>query len=154
MQIEPDKRWATKEEKVNEDVSGVLLMVSLKLLLSPVMMISKRDRILTACRTRGYFHGRTQRRLQNKPTPAPPGTRLPAAAGLSWAPSMIRAQLVGYLGLRVAGSMFKGALRKPAMNEELGGGKRIPQHVVPAWVPRSQLQTRVPQSKSTHARLD
>lgn len=74
MQIEPDKRWATKEEKVNKDVSGVLLMVSLKLLLSPVMMISKRDRILTACRTKGYFHGRTQRQQQNNPTPAPPGT--------------------------------------------------------------------------------
>ena len=81
-------------------------------------------------------------------------TSLPAAAGLSWASSMIRAQLMGYLGLRVASSMFKGALRKPAMKEELRGGKRIPQHVVPAWVPRSQLQTRVPQSKSKHARLD
>ena len=36
----------------------MLLMVSLKLLLSPVMMILNRDRILTACRTKGYFHGR------------------------------------------------------------------------------------------------
>ena len=57
MQIEPDKRWTTKEEKVNKDVLGLLLMVSLKLLLSSVMMNSKRDRILTACRTEGYFHG-------------------------------------------------------------------------------------------------
>lgn len=67
---------------------------------------------------------------------------------------MIRAQLMGYLSLRVASSMFKGALRKPAMNEELSGEKRIPQHVVPAWVLGGQLQTRVPQSKSKHAHLD
>ena len=67
---------------------------------------------------------------------------------------MIREQLMGYLGLHAASSMFKGALRKPAMNEELRGEKRTPQHVVPTWVLRGQLQTRVPQSKSEHARLD
>lgn len=56
-QIDSDKRWTTKEGEVNRDVSGVLLIVSLKLLLSPVMMILSRDRISTACRTEGYFRG-------------------------------------------------------------------------------------------------
>lgn len=71
MQIEPDKRWATKEEKVHKDVSGLLLTVSLKLLLSSVTMNSKRDRILTACRPKGISMAgvlRTQRRVQNNTT--------------------------------------------------------------------------------------
>lgn len=57
VQIDPDKRWTTKEGEVNRDVSGVLLIGSLKLLLPPVMMIPSRDRILTARRTKGYFRG-------------------------------------------------------------------------------------------------
>lgn len=35
----------------------MLLTVSLKLLLPPVMMILKADRISPACGTRGYFRG-------------------------------------------------------------------------------------------------
>lgn len=75
MQIGPDKRWTTKEEKVNKDVSGMLLIVSPKLLLSPVMMILNRDRILTARRTKGYFHGgrfEDQRLVQNNSSLALP----------------------------------------------------------------------------------
>lgn len=56
----------------------MLLIVSLKLLLSPVMMISSPDRILTARRTKGYFHGgrfedpETSKTTNPQPCPALP----------------------------------------------------------------------------------
>ena len=77
VQIDSDKRWTTKEAEVNRDVSGTLLIVSLKLLLSSVMMIWGRDRISTACRTKGYFRGGRFEdpetgTKQQVPGPAPP----------------------------------------------------------------------------------
>lgn len=62
----------------------MLLIVSPKLLLSPVMMISSRDRISTACRTEGYFRGgrfEDPETVQNKECPAPPH---PALREQSW----------------------------------------------------------------------
>ena len=59
----------------------MLLMVSLKLLLSPVMMILNRDRILTACRTKGYFHGRRSEDPEaapKEPNPSPAWHRAPS----------------------------------------------------------------------------
>lgn len=115
----------------------MLLIVSLKLFLSPVMTILNRDTILTARRTKGYFHGGhsddpAAGTKQQIPCPGRLHARPPSSAPPRDGAGMFRGlqNADGVTGLRMVSSVLKGNLRKEAMNEKVtpcaaGEGERI-----------------------------